>query len=570
MQWWVRWLFVTSIGVVLAAAAVASPTRPVDIAPTVDDRGPRFVPGVRAVADLPQAYVEEEFLVSGAATLYNYAHDPPTGPTDIVPVEEDVSYQTRMIVRRPASADDFEGTVVIEWWNSTAGFDTAPVWDVSAEYFAREGIVYVGVTNSTTSIDFLVGGCRLFGVLPPSCGSRYAMLSLPENGLANEMMSQIAHRLKSDASGAPLPADFEVEWVYHAGQSQQGGSVITYASAFHFFGNDGYFIQQAATARPINFGPVCGRAGVPPFPACTPRLQGADALVRTDLPVPVVHATSETDIEVLFGTVGRQADTPSFRYYEVAGGSHLTVHEGVEVLPAGLLGPNALLLEDLCQFPINSTADGPVFLSYVFNALWENLDRQVRSGQRGRHGRRGGGAFRHRQRDGDSDSDSDSDRRGRWRWQPPAGVVMETGPAGEILRDAFGNGLGGVRLPALDVPTATYTPGNSADPTLPPFLQGIGNLACRLASSVQPFDAATIDGLYADHRQYVRSVKRSARKLRRRGFLLSEDQATIVSDAVVSNVACGLGFELVAVVPAILWLRRRASAHRRGGGSDTP
>jgi hypothetical protein len=65
-----------------------------------------------------------------------------------------------MILRRPASHGPFNGTVVIEWWNSTADFDTAPVWDASAEYFARNGIVYVGVTNSNQSMDYLVGGCR--------------------------------------------------------------------------------------------------------------------------------------------------------------------------------------------------------------------------------------------------------------------------------------------------------------------------------------------------------------------------------------------------------------------------
>ncbi len=125
--------------------------------------------------------------MSGAATLFTYEEEPRRGV--LVPLEEDVPYTTRIIVRRPVKANKFNGTVVIEWWNSTAGFDTAPVWDPSAEYFAREGIVYVGVTNSTDSLGFLVGGCRLFGLFPPTCGTRYASLSLPANGLAFEMVS---------------------------------------------------------------------------------------------------------------------------------------------------------------------------------------------------------------------------------------------------------------------------------------------------------------------------------------------------------------------------------------------
>jgi hypothetical protein len=471
------------------------------VSPVPAGLGTSFSPGVRLVADLPEEYVEEEFLVSGAATLFNYAHNPPLGPTDLVAIQENVPYTTRIIVRRPVKRSRFKGTVVIEWWNSTAGFDSAPVWDTSAEYFAREGVTYVGVTNSTTAIDFLTGGCRLFGVLPPSCSGRYATLLLPENGVAFEMMSQIANLLKSSSSENPLPERFEVDRLYHAGQSQQGGSVVTYASAFHFRANDGYFVQQAATARPINFGPACGASGSPAFPACTPRLQGGDVLVRTDLPVPVVHAISETDIEVLFGIIGRQPDTPTFRYYEIAGAGHLTVHKDVEVVPAGLFGPFPLLLEDLCQNAINSTADGPVFLSYVLNALWENLEDQVQRGH-----------------------------------DPPDGIVMEVDGSGAIVRDEFGNGLGGVRLPSVEVPIATYTPGNLGNASLPPFIQGIGNLACFLASSVTPFDQATLDELYPSQKRYVREVRRSARDLRRQGFLLREDRRKIRSTAEMTAI----------------------------------
>jgi hypothetical protein len=289
--------------------------------------------------------------------------------------------------------------------------------------------------------------------------------------------------------------------------------------------NDGYFVQQAASARSINFRPSCGEVGSPPFPECTPRLQGDDRLVRTDLPVPVYHAITETDIVVLFGTVGRQTDTATFRYYEVAGGGHLTIHKDVEVLPAGVLGPDPLFLEDLCQFPLNTTADGPVFFSYTLNAMWENLEAQVQRGQ-----------------------------------IPPSGVLMDVEPGGSVARDEFGNGLGGVRLPVMEVPTATYTPGNSADPNLPPFLQQIGNLACFLASSVTPLDEATLDTLYPNHGTYVSQVARAANDLQREGLLLPKDAQQVKVRAAMSEIACGLGFELVLLLPPLLWLRRRRSS----------
>jgi hypothetical protein len=516
----------TALFVGFTAAAGAAPTDAVVVTTPPSGQGAAFVPGTRP---LDPTYVEAEYLVAGNADLFTYANDPPLGPTDITVSQADVPYQTRMIVRRPASPDAFNGTVVIEWWNSTAGFDTAPAWDASAEHFQREGSIYVGVTNSTTSLAFLTGGCRLLGVLPPSCGTRYATLSLPENGLAYEMMSQIANLLKSASASNPIPSDYPVERLYHTGQSQQGGSVITYASAFHFPVNDGYFVQQAATARAINFGPACGAAGSLPYPDCTPRLAFPDNLVRTDLPVPVLHAISETDIEILFGTAGRQADTPTFRYYEIAGGSHLTVHEDIELIPAGLLGPDPILLEDLCLFGINSTADGPVFVSYVLNALWEALEDQV-----------------------------------QWGDAPPAGRIMDV-VGGVVQRDGFGNGLGGVRPPAVEAPIATYTPGNVADPSLPPFLQNIGNLACFLASSVSPFDDATLDTLYPNHGAYVSRVIEVSNQARLDGFLLTPDRAKIVTAAAGSPIGCGMGFEVTLLLPGLLWWKQR---RRKARGQD--
>lgn len=512
----------------LASSAQAGPYDPVTVETPPADQGDAFIPGFRDVADLDQTLVEEELFVSGAATLYNYAHNPPLGPTDLVAIQEDVAYKLRMVVRRPENHGQFNGTVVIEWWNSTAGFDSAPVWDASAEYFAREGVTYVGVTNSTTSLDFLTGGCSLFGVLPPTCGTRYATLSLPENGLAYDALSQIATLLAGDSAENPLPDDFDVERVYHSGQSQQGGSMITYASAFHFPVNDGYFVQQAASARPINFGPACGADGSPPYPNCTPRLEGDDRLVRTDLPVPVYHAITETDIEILFGAVGRQDDTPTFRYYEVAGGGHLTIHKDVEVLPAGTLGPDPLFLEDLCQFPLNTTGDGPVFYSYVANALWERMEDQVQRGQ-----------------------------------APPAGVLMDLAGPNIVARDEFGNGQGGVRLPSMEVPVATYTPGNAADPSLPPFLQFIGNLACRLASSVTPLPAGTLPTLYPNHGSYVSQVATSANALQMEGLMLPKDAQKVKTAASMSTIGCGLGFELALLLPPLLWLRGRRQSGAR-------
>jgi len=482
----------------LPVQALAGPTDPVTVTRPPEGQGPAFVPGTRLVGKLPgNAYVEEEFFVSGSSTLFNYANNPPRGHADITPVQTGVPYRTRLIVRRPADPTVFDGNVVVEWWNSTAGFDTAPAWDPSAEFFAKRGTIYVGVTNSTTSIDFLKGGCRVFGITPPRCGTRYNSLSLPENGLAFEMMSQISAMLRSAAGEAIIPGAYRVQKLFHVGESQQAGSLVTYASAFHLPRvNDGYFIQSGINPRPINFGPRCDEAGAPAFPACTPRLPLPQGRVRADLPVPVYQVVTQTDYETLgFGIDGRQPDKPNFRYYEVAGGGHNTVHRDIEIIPAGLLGPKPVYLEDLCANELNTTADGPVHVSYVFNALWQRLFRQSLNGA--------------------------PPPKGRWMYQ--------TG--GTLWRDKNGNVIGGIRLPAVEVPLARFDSTNVADPALSPLLRNIGNLACRLSGSVVPFGPETVSSLYTSKDDYLRKVEASTERLLAQQFLLRADAAKILAQA---------------------------------------
>ena len=143
--------------------------------PADDPDGVPHIPGARVVADLEQDVVEEEFFFSGFADVYTYEEGNVHLGEKVIKTE-DVPYTTRILVRRPADEQNFNGTVVIESMNSSATFDSQPSWDPSAEYFAREGIVYIGATTSgNQSIPFLTAGCGGLGV---SCGSRYASLEI--------------------------------------------------------------------------------------------------------------------------------------------------------------------------------------------------------------------------------------------------------------------------------------------------------------------------------------------------------------------------------------------------------
>ena len=482
--------------------------------------------GGRPVAQLAQAYVEEEYFVSGTTGVFTW--NAPVAMRGDAPgdalllARAKVPYTTRLVVKRPTKRRRFSGTVVVEFMNSTAGFDSEPSWMISADYFAREGIVHIGVTTSASAaIPYLVGGCGG----PAGCGSRYASLTMVDNGQEYEIVSQLVTALKGDdRSQRPLPERFrDVKRVFVTGQSQQAGSVITHANEFLFDLVDGYFVEGNTAARSIR-GPVdttllpCGNPGAAPFPDCLARLGGTGALVRTDLPVPVYHGIAETDFVIFDGFGARQDDTDtseraSYRLIEIAGTSHTMVH-AIELIPG-----SGFLLGDLCLNEPNSLADGPILGNHVWNAYWHHMRRQVERGI-----------------------------------VPPRAPRFEADTEGNLLRDELQNARGGVRLPELDHPTRSYfsplnsgkdrcAPGQEPPACVPDavfdVLGPVGGLACTLLGSSVRLSADELDARYGSHRAYVRAIKRATRALVKAGFLLKRDGKLHRRGAARSDVGRG-------------------------------
>ena len=98
-------------------------------------------------------YVEAELAASGTATSYRPVGE--LGPDGDWTVEPDASaeYVTRIVVRRPADASAFNGTVVVEWFNVTAGTDTAADLAAVGEELRRGGYAYVGVSAQALGIE---------------------------------------------------------------------------------------------------------------------------------------------------------------------------------------------------------------------------------------------------------------------------------------------------------------------------------------------------------------------------------------------------------------------------------
>ena len=120
------------------------------------------------------------------------------------------------------------------------------------------------------------------------------------------------------------------------------------------------------------------------------------------------------------------------------------------------------------------------------------------------------------------------DRWSRGGSPPPHGepIRLEEPPGDgpQAQRDSFGNALGGVRTPALDVPIARYHPRMS------------GPGVCELWGYREPFAAAQLESLYPTHEQYLSKVRASVADLVAARWLTKRDGERIIAGAAAVRV----------------------------------
>lgn len=90
--------------------------------------------------------------------------------------------------------------------------------------------------------------------------------------------------------------------------------------------------------------------------------------------------------------------------------------------------------------------------------------------------------------------------------------------------DENGNDLGGIRLPQLVAPLATYTGWNLRDPKI-----GAPDVRVSFLGSYLPFPASKVAALYRDRNDYLGRFTDAALQLIRERYLLAEDLTTIVN-----------------------------------------
>ncbi len=481
---------------VLAAAAVSASAQTVDFRA----EGPLAVSAAsypfgaadhtRTPSDLRAVgYLEEEFLFSGVANVYDW---PAAGPA--VVRTAGAPYTTRVLVRRPADRTRFSGTIIVEMLNPSNLFDLNIGWAISNAQFVRNGDAWVGITAKPVSVASL----KAFNP------ARYAALSwanpleandpencdtvardsnrATENGLVWDLHRQVGQWLRSRAVTNPFTygmtaGTHPVARLYAWGYSQTGGYLYTYVNAIHpldvkQFGKplfDAYLIAVASGPSPIH---QC----FAPIPAGDPRR------VIKDVGVPVVRVMSQSDYLPSVGARLLDGDVaPNLtRNYELAGSGHATPDELTYAA-----APDDITRAGRAVPPMACT-EGPRsrFPSRVgFNAILQNLDQWVRTGI------------------------------------PPPKAAPITVVDGKPVLDRFGNVSGGVRSPFVDVPTSTWN-GNST-----------GESFCRIAGHEKPFDAARLAELYPKPGDYARAVEANVKALVAARFITEADGAELMAEA---------------------------------------
>jgi Alpha/beta hydrolase domain len=443
----------------------------------------------------PLGYTTSEFFISGTASSYRLADaSSRDGHWKALPAEA-APYATRIVVVRPIDPNRFNGTLVVEWLNVSAGVDGAPEWSVVHREMIRNGYAYAAVSAQKVGVE---GGPSLLGMGAPlkkANPERYGPLSHPGDAFAYDIFSQAGGILRSAGAGKIL-GTVVPEHVIAAGVSQSAAFLTTYVNAVDPLAKvyDGFLVHSRfGSAASLENASMAGAPGQP-----------ATVQFRTDLRAPVITVITETDLLVegrIPGFYGaRQPDNERLRIWEVAGTAHadnylFTVGRldsgslPLEKLAAGYAPTANVLGMDLAK-PVNNA---PQHHYVVEAALW-NLDRWIRIGQPPSQG---------------------------------APIQLNMGVPGappSLVRDATGLARGGVRTPWVDVPTVR--------------LSGVGNSGGPLGFMVgicEPFDAPTLDRLYPGGKsEYLKKFEDSLDSAIQAAFILSADRQEILGLAAFS------------------------------------
>lgn len=442
-------------------------------------------------------YVEDEYFMTGTANVYEDDEE-----KQVTPICMDAPYTTRLMIRRPESIEKFSGNVVIEIVNSTADFDLDRMWISSWPFFTRNGDIYIGISSKGHTVDALktydperYTPINWDNPMPDreipeevkNIKGVAGYLSQYELGLFWDMLVDLAKLLRKDSEFNPI-RQYGKRFLYLTGWSQS----TMYINRMHVSFS---YRPENCSEGPLFDGYLSagGNASIAPI-SNTQRLIFAGKGLRSSVtgcpePFMYINTDGETNGAFWYGDF----DEPDFKFrtWQLAGTSHDTRYSLLEYYGKEDLD---MLINRLCRCNNRYVGDKgealEVFYDPVFNAAFKALYFWVREDIPAPHAP---------------------------KIESNIGKVLTNDLAGALaysLTDAFGNTRGGIRMPSVTYPTASYT-SYSEDKD--------GNIIGTFGAAF-PFSAGLIKEIYGSLAHYRELLNAEYDRLQTKGWVLKEDK----------------------------------------------
>ena len=419
------------------------------------------MPQASAIYDLVRyGYTEKEYFVEGTATSTDVVPSeyllPDSGPSASPGTK--ARYKTRMIVTLP-TRERFNGWAMVEWANVTFQQDVMFAASELHDYLIREGYAMVFVSAQKQGVDGAPTSLRSWDPV------RYGSLVHPGDAYSFDIFSQAlaavraGNRLKVDPMGG-----LKVDRVIADGSSQSCGRLKAYING----------VAEAASLADGYLPLICG-AGL---------VDGRQPVVPDTAP-PTMWVNSELEGRFLPGP-----DSTRFRIWEIAGSSHIGNYATTQAA--------ATMARDEASVGGSPTP-----------GIGWNPDAQRQYGERASRPCLNLFPLHH-----SMIAAAEALRNWIVTGTPPQSARYERNGSA-MARDGDGNVRGGVRLPPIDVPVATYAGADCSPPTI--------------MGSTHKFDPARLASLYPTHDDYVEKMATSTRNALGRGWMLQREAAEMMS-----------------------------------------
>lgn len=435
-------------------------------------------------------YVEEEYFIEGEASHYEPEGELARDGMWTLRERRKTPYKTRFLVRRPLDSSRFNGTVVVEWGNTSFGYEIS-LCDSNELY--RNGFAYVLASVQPAG---LYGYEKKKTGMRDWDGKRYGDLMIDSDGASYDIYTQIASAVRhGDENGRRPMMDLEVKWMIAAGASQSGTRVQAYANgiqpmtrcfdafipAVHAWAASDFMDEAGHPDSSL------GKKGHSRHLFCK---------IRPDLKTPVVGISTQTEVLGAGWRPGKSGrddiwEEENVYSWEIAGASHIAAMHWKMLNQKSDRDGLSDSLAVFDPYPVDEVDWLPTFVMAVFQ-IHDRLENRI--------------PIR--------------------RYE-----LIQTDENGYIY-DEHGNVKGGIRLPELVVPTARYVAG----PTL------------RHGGYTIRFPEEKLKQMYPAHEDYVEKVRSAAEKACEERVISEERKEIYVKMAEAAPVPVTLMPDLTPVI----------------------